>query len=172
MHLSLIVVYLRGKESSMTMKPIEEKELREFLDKQFEGCGVDGETKEVFVDTFIEFDNHRNDALRYIAQSWPDRDSLPSGDPIGDIEEPKEDPMETFKRDDKAYLEAIKSAGKHIDHRVDHTITLKLPQSIDFIPVNITIEGNCCSKPENHKKTPLFSSIITTCGVCNGKIEA
>ena len=133
----------------------ENKDLRDFIEKQFDGIGLDDETKEVFADTLHAYETHQAKAIKYALESWPRRDDLPTGDPIGDIDDSSHIGYDKSKGSDESYYTVIRQAGAHIDHK-------------DCVqPFNRT---NCCSNPQNHKKVPVFTSVITVCSVCNEKV--
>lgn len=113
------------------------------------------------------------DSLRYLFNSsvltentkevvdyigWPERDDLPTGDPIGDVEDECE-------KDTKIYVKMMKDRvinpeGKHFG------------TSIDFIKVNVEIskEPKCCDNPANHKKVHLITSAYKICTQCKSDL--
>lgn len=96
-----------------------------------------------------------------VGGGWPERDSLPTGDPIGDVDPTQEsDPMEEFVKADKEYMEAIRRAGKHIQHVVyGEKRASDIPSAL-----------NCCSNPANHKQIWLVATSYRQCSVCKADL--
>lgn len=102
--------------------------------------------------------NHCNSDL----DSWGERDDLPTGDPVGDVETPSDQPNERvipkypikFIRDRALYHKSLRENG--IDNANKCFGNSK--------------SAVCCNNPKNHKKAFLFSSSYLICKICNKDI--
>ena len=88
---------------------------------------------------------------------WPSRDDLPTGDPIGDVEE-------TYNQEMAKYTEMMKNRvlkpeGKYFG--VDYA---------NGQDKSVTHEHSCCSNPANHKKVHLMVSAYKMCTVCKADL--
>tara|TARA_R100000951_G_scaffold111334_1_gene110244 strand:+ start:4658 stop:5005 length:348 start_codon:yes stop_codon:yes gene_type:complete len=82
---------------------------------------------------------------------WSQMDTLPESDPIGDI-----DPMEQFKKDDKAYMENIGNKSEWVN--------------TDWIFENITISKDCCNNPDKYKNIISNSLKFYSCRNCGADL--
>jgi hypothetical protein len=109
---------------------------------------------------------------------WPERDSLPTGDPIGDIDERKKThlpdidmdkkPWDTFnitydqyKKDMENYINTMKARllvpqGKMVENK-------------DF-GVNFCAPKQCCSNPQKHKNIISNSLKFYVCKNCGADL--
>ena len=96
-----------------------------------------------------------------LEEQWGERDSLPEGDPIGDVEEAPANKskstiheilgifQEAIEEDQRRYFETMKGRlivpeGKNLDidpntGEINLDINIRCPQGIDFMPVKIEI---------------------------------
>lgn len=83
-------------------------------------------------------------------EEWSERDALPTGDPIGDIDE-------LYKKDQQKYLDMMKKKVINPDNK---NFIMRVPQSIDFINIDIEMpmeeEKKCdCGVAKTYKNPTL-----------------
>lgn len=92
-------------------------------------------------------------ALAYMLDNcnWSQQDKLPTGDPIGDVEE-------TYNRDERNY-------SKMMEKRV----LVAEGKYFGALP-DIDIDNKCCHNPANHKKVHLITSAYKICTQCKSDL--
>ena len=90
-------------------------------------------------------------ANTYDNGGWPERDNLPKGDPIGDVDDSKttKEKKKSTKKDEKTYFEMMRSRllnprGKNFNYG----FTVKEIEEQFYTPANK--KTTCCSNPEKY----------------------
>lgn len=112
------------------------------------------ETKEIIMNYNEEAKKRRTCPVyssTYDNGGWSERDGLPEGDPIGDVDEPKtiKETTKSIKKDEKTYFEMMRGRllnpeGKNFDYG------FTIEEIKEQFYASINKKTDCCSSPDRY----------------------